>query len=104
MHIRRRNRLAPFNPSSQLVIMDTIDQILGSHCLFILWQHADGSSDGKSMLDQSWRNSNHPLKRTLDTLLHIGLLTVACRCREVRIEIGIAKTPAPWCQIKPGVS
>src|SRR5262249_8300766 len=89
--------------SAQLVKMDTSNQVLCSYYLMIL-RNIDGSSNHKSMLNQCWCNGDYALNRNFATLLSIGELTITCCCREVCVEIGIAKAPATRCQVKPSVS
>src|SRR2546430_2385657 len=88
---------------SQLVIVDTVDQVLGGYCLMIL-RNVDGSGNCQSLLDQPRCNGDHPLNGNLTSLFFIGRFTIARRYRKVGIEIGVAKTPTPRCYVKPGIS
>src|SRR2546423_8752005 len=89
-------------PKAQLVIVDTVDQVLGGYCLVILG-NGDRSGNCQSLLDQPRRNGDHPLNGNLASLFFIGRFTIARRYREVGIEIGVAKTPTPRCYVEPGI-
>src|SRR5436305_7921517 len=104
MPIGRGNEITPV-ARSQLIIVDTIDQVLRRHYLMVLW-NVNGSSNCKNLLDEGWRESNHPLNSSFPTLAHIVQLVIPCRSRKVCIKIGIAKTPTSRRQIpaKPYVS
>src|SRR5437588_9002744 len=84
------------------MIMNTTNQVLGGYCLMILW-NGNRPRNFKGLLDQRWCHGDHPLHRDFATIKLIVLLSVAGRCWEICIEIGIAEAPV-CCQVKPFVS
>src|SRR5256885_2236720 len=102
MPTRRRNEATSFTRNSQLVIMDTIDQVLSSDS-FVVLRHIDGPGNCQSVLDQRRGYSDYPLNRDIASFSHVVLLTITGCCREICIEVGVTKTPACGCEIKPPV-
>src|SRR6266568_5622162 len=104
MAIRRGNVIRPFTRWPQLVIMDTIYQVLCGHGLVILWD-SDRPGNFESMRDQCRRNGDYSLNGNIATFALIVQLAIPCRRREVRIEVRVTQTPTPCSKVigKPGV-
>src|SRR6266487_6634315 len=102
MSIWRRNKLTAFTCMAQLMKVDARNQILCRDCLVVL-RNSDRTCNRKRLLNQCGSDGDYSLYRYLATLFSIGLLTVACCRREVRIEIRVAEPPPPWCQAQLSV-
>src|SRR5216683_2088491 len=84
-----------------LVIMDTINQVLCSHSLVVLW-NGDRASDSKRLLNERRRNGDYPLNRNLAALACIVQFSVASCRRKICIKVGVTKAPTR-CQVEPGI-
>src|SRR6266487_2328419 len=103
MSIWRRNKITAFTCMTQLMKVDARNQILCRDRLVVL-RNSNRTSNRKRLLNQCGSDGDYSLYRYMATLFSIGLLTVACCRREVRIEIRVAETPASRCKVEPSVS